>query len=179
MSEQLTKHDRKIFAIWKAHSKSQWDDIAAAGGYPHRKAGQKAVRRVIKKLALPDPPTGGPNPPAPTPQPRRKSQTTRPKKGSLRSNAPTGRPSTSKKGGGTRLGSGRAGEGKAQDTVEGVGQGMDQGSDRFVVGRPYNEKVDRDFRQSHRDALRTNYSSQDEDEEEHDNDDDDDDEMEW
>ncbi|KAI6881006.1 hypothetical protein KC360_g5513 [Hortaea werneckii] len=183
MAEQFTKHDRKILAIWRANSKSQWDNIAAAGGYPHRKAAQKAVRRVIKKLALPDPPTGSPNPPAPTPQARRKNGLMSRKGANLtimrngmyntRPNTCDGQRNVEEEGQG--LDREGAGEGKPQDAVEGVGQGMDQGSDRFVVGRPYNEKVDRDFRQSHRDALRGDESSEDDDDN---NDDDSEDEME-
>ncbi|KAI7085424.1 hypothetical protein KC356_g5897 [Hortaea werneckii] len=163
MAEQFTKHDRKILAIWRANSKSQWDNVAAAGGYPHRKAAQKA-------LNLPNPYS---------------SSTTQatddtPEEGKLKVEC-TYRTSKHLQEGQTNVeeeGQGLdregAGEGKAQGAVEGVGQGMDQGSDRFVVGRSYNEKVDRDFRQSRRDALRGDESSEDDD----DNDDDSEDEME-
>ncbi|RMZ19089.1 hypothetical protein D0859_16922 [Hortaea werneckii] len=191
MLEQLTERDCKIISIL-LKGKGDWDYVTTAGGFANRKSAQKAARRVTAKLPLPNPPTGSPTTQLPTPQATRKPQTTRPKTGGLRSNASAGRPSTSKKDmanpsdgqtnveeEGQGLDREGVGEGEAQSMVEGVGQGMDQGFDRFVVGRPYNEKVDRDFRQSHRDALRADHSSEDEEEEEHDNDDDDDDEMEW
>lgn len=43
-----------------------------------------------------------------------------------------------------------------------MGQGSGQGSDRFVVGKPYNEKHDRDYRLSRRERLRGDESSEDE-----------------
>ncbi|KAI7366255.1 hypothetical protein KC354_g4290 [Hortaea werneckii] len=205
MLEQLTERDCKIISIL-LKGKGDWDYVTTAGGFANRKSAQKAARRVTAKLPLPNPPTGSPTTQLPTPQATRKPQTTRPKTGGLRSNASAGRKNglVSRKGANSNImrngmsytranpsdgqtnveeeGQGLdregVGEGEAQSMVEGVGQGMDQGFDRFVVGRPYNEKVDRDFRQSHRDALRADHSSEDEEEEEHDNDDDDD-EMEW
>lgn len=64
------------------------------------------------------------------------------------------------------------GEGVGQGVGEGVGQGLPQGSNRFVVGRPYNPTHDPDFRPSRRERLKGDESSSDDD------DDDDDDEME-
>ncbi|KAI6870397.1 hypothetical protein D0864_07862 [Hortaea werneckii] len=181
MSERFTEHDRKILSIWKNNCKAQWDNIATAGGYPHRKAAQKAVRRVTKKLGLPPRTTGGPAPepqelPPPTTggsasRPQRGLHTTRSNKGGPKSDASAGRVKTPKKGEprkgresgqglnregeGARIGEG-TGEGTGEDTgeegtgEEGTGEGVDQrvgqGSDRFVKGRPYNERIDRDYR---------------------------------
>lgn len=76
---------------------------------------------------------------------------------------PTGEPRKGRESGqglnregeGARIGEG-TGEGTGEDTgeegtgEEGTGEGVDQrvgqGSDRFVKGRPYNERIDRDYR---------------------------------
>ncbi|KAI6867896.1 hypothetical protein KC323_g3314 [Hortaea werneckii] len=208
MSERFTEHDRKILSIWKDNCKAQWDNIATAGGYPHRKAAQKAVRRVTKKLGLPPTPSGSAT------LARRQLQGPRPKEGG-RSNASAGRAETVKKGkivrssrngtdsatmrntranptgeprkgresgqGLNREGAGaRIGEGTGEDTgEEGTGEGVDQrvgqGSDRFVKGRPYNERIDRDYRPRVGELVGDSESSDGGDD---DNDDDDDDDSE-
>lgn len=66
------------------------------------------------------------------------------------------------------------GEDVAQGAGEEVGQRVGQGSDRFVQGRPFNEKIDRDFRPDRREFLGDGETSEEEKEE----DDDDDDESE-
>ncbi|KAI7217612.1 hypothetical protein KC333_g4119 [Hortaea werneckii] len=49
---------------------------------------------------------------------------------------------------------------------EGVGQRVGQGSDRFVQGRPFNEKMDRDFRPDRREFLGNGETSEEEEEDE-------------
>ncbi|KAI7198942.1 hypothetical protein KC316_g4642 [Hortaea werneckii] len=62
-------------------------------------------------------------------------------------------------GGGIGEGEGQSG---GQGVGEGVRQGSGQGSDRFVVGKPYNENHDRDYRLSRRERPRGDESSEDE-----------------
>ncbi|KAI7492291.1 hypothetical protein KC367_g9187 [Hortaea werneckii] len=135
MAEQLTQHDRKIFAIWKANSKPAGTLI----GKPPRRR-------------WPDFPT--PYSPSTT----------------LRKGKEEGQ-GLNREGAGEGTGEG-TGEGVGQGVGEGVGQGLPQGSNRFVVGRPYNPTHDPDFRPSRRERLKGDESSSDDD------DDDDDDEME-
>ncbi|KAI6893953.1 hypothetical protein KC318_g16704 [Hortaea werneckii] len=67
------------------------------------------------------------------------------------------------------------GEDVAQGAGEGVGQRVGQGSDRFVQGRPFNEKIDRDFRPDRREFLGDGETSEEEEEEEEADDDEEDD----
>lgn len=48
---------------------------------------------------------------------------------------------------------------------------MSQGSDRFVQGRPFNEKIDRDFRPDRREFLGEGETSEEEEEEDKDDED--------
>ena len=57
------------------------------------------------------------------------------------------------------------GEDVAQGAGEGAGQRVGQGSDRFVQGRPFNEKIDRDFRPDRREFLGDGETSEEEDDE--------------
>ncbi|KAI7486540.1 hypothetical protein KC351_g3263 [Hortaea werneckii] len=178
MSEQFTERDCHILSIM-LKGKGDWDYITTAGGFSNRKSAQKAARQVTAKLPLPPPTTGGlatqpQELPPPTTggsfsQSRRELHTTGSKKGDPKSDASAGRVKTPKKGEGIAE---DTGEGVGQGVGEGVGQGFPQSSDRFIVGRPYSENHDPDYRLSRRERLKGDESSSDDD----DNDNDDDDE---
>ncbi|KAI7270666.1 hypothetical protein KC345_g7381 [Hortaea werneckii] len=160
MSEQFTERDCHILSIM-LKGKGDWDYITIAGGFANRKSARKAARRVTAKLPLPPPTTGGL---APHPQ------GLSPPKGGPRSDASAGRAKTVKPFTVPR----GIGEGVCQGVREGVGHEFPQSSDRFVVGRPYSENRDPDYRLSRRERLKGDESSSDDD----DNNDDEEEEME-
>ncbi|KAI7547388.1 hypothetical protein KC331_g5053 [Hortaea werneckii] len=179
MSEPLTQVDLRNLSDGIANSSIDWDRFATARGYANRKSAQKAMRRASKKLP---PPT--PTPSRTTTKATSKRKNTRPKKEGGRANKSSGPVKTLQKGkegkrGLAREGAGEGrvegtGEGVAQGAGEGIGQRMGQGSDKFVQGRPFNEKIDRDFRPDRREFLGDGETS----EEEDDDDDDEDEESE-
>ncbi|GAB1735949.1 hypothetical protein NU219Hw_g5282t1 [Hortaea werneckii] len=151
MSEEITQGDLQNISGYIANSSIDWNRFTTDRGYANRKSAQKAMRRALKKLPLPTATASRPATKAKSP----------------------GRVKTPKQG----LGQEGAGEGGVEATREGVGQRVSQGSDRFVQGRPFNEKIHRDFRPDRREFL-GDFETSEEEEEEEDDDDVDDEESE-